>query len=260
MVGVAQEDKLDKVLDALAGLTSFIKTEVVTRSHLDKYHDEQLRAIDQRLEETVQPLQEELAEVRSRLAKLEASQIGSGKRSASERPRGSDQHSKVLVFKGIPDGLSAEQRIQEIEGFMKQKFPSVRVRDVGNYYKGAFPNGRTLTKASYVEVSNADTLRQILEKVGGSQGKPVKIKCVIGGSEVGIRRSLSEAALHRNSALRRAADLLKDDVRYNGCTVKIEWMGERGVTVDKVFAFTQNATDVTGTFVGKFSDITLPVR
>ena len=58
----------------------------------------------------------------------------------SERLRGSDPAYRTIVFKGIPEEVPATQRLQEIEKFMKSKFPNARIRDIGNFYKGAFPN------------------------------------------------------------------------------------------------------------------------
>ena len=64
--------------------------------------------------------------------------------------------------------------------------------------------------------------------------------------------------MQRNSALRRAADVLKADPRVSGKTAKIEWIKERGVTIDKIFAFQQSSSDLAGQFVGEFSDLRLP--
>jgi len=210
---------------------------VVTRTHLDKFHLEQIQAIENRVEQAVEPLAAEIKVLKERVVTLEASHIGSGARvrSASERPRATDPAFKTVVFKGIPESMSADQRLTEIEAFMRNKFPTMRVRDIGNFYKGAFPNGRSLTRAAYVELSNADVRREMIDKIGGMKDQPVKIKCVLGGSEVRIRKALTEQAIQRNSALRRAADVIKADDRFKGKTAKIEWVGERGVTIDGAY-------------------------
>ncbi len=75
-----------------------------------------------------------------------------------------------------------------------------------------------------------------------------------------IKKALTEAAMQRNSALRRAADLIKGDARFTGKLTKIEWNGERGVTVDGSFVFKQAQADLTGAFDPKYPDLTLPVR
>ena len=82
----------------------------------------------------------------------------------------------------------------------------------------------------------------------------------MGGAEISVKRCLTEQAVHRNSALRRAADLIKADPRFSGQTVEIQWKKERGVTANAVFVFHQNSTDVTGSFDAKFADMILPVR
>ena len=56
--------------------------------------------------------------------------------------------------------------------------------------------------------------------------------------------------MQRNAALRSASDVLKADSRARGKVVKIEWMKERVVTVDKVYAFHQNSNDLTSLLRG----------
>ena len=111
-----------------------------------------MQVIEDRVKQATEPLQEQLVVMQTRLSKLEASfQIGSGpsgRRAASERPRGSDPAFRTIVFKGIREDVSAAQRLFDIEAFMKAMFPNVRIRDIGNYYKGAYPNGRSLTRAA----------------------------------------------------------------------------------------------------------------
>ena len=52
--------------------------------------------------------------------------------------------------------------------------------------------------------------------------------------------------------------MIKADPRATGKTAKIEWIKERGVTIDKVFVFQQSSVDLAGQFVGEFSDLRLP--
>ena len=260
--GDDQNAKLDKVLHSRDSLTTFIKNEVVTRAHLDSFYSQQMQVIEDRVKQATEPLQEQLVVMQTRLSKLEASfQIGSGssgRRAASERPRGSDPAFRTIVFKGIREDVSAVQRLNDIEAFLKVKFPNVRIRDIGNYFKGAYPNGRSLTRAAYAELSSADVCREVLDAIGGFNDKPIKLKCCIGGEEVTIKKAVTEQAMQRNSALRRAADVLKADPRVSGKTAKIEWIKERGVTIDKIFAFQQSSSDLAGQFVGEFSDLRLP--
>ena len=64
--------------------------------------------------------------------------------------------------------------------------------------------------------------------------------------------------MQRNSALRRAADIVKADPRDVSKSAKIEWNKERGVTLDKSFVFQQASSDLAGQFVGELSDLRLP--
>ena len=231
-------------------------------AHLDSFHSQQMQAIEDRVKQATEPLHEQLASMQSRLSKLETTfQIGSGssgRRAASERPRGSDPAFRTIVFNGIREDVPAAQRLHDIEAFLKAKFPNARVRDIGNYYKGAYPNGRSLTRVAYAELSSADVRREVLDAIGGFNDKPVKLKCSIGGAEVRIKKAMSEQALQRDSALRRAADMIKADPRATGKTAKIEWIKERGVTIDKIFVFQQSSVDLAGQFAGEFSDLRLP--
>ncbi len=154
-----------------------------------------------------------------------------------------------IVVKDIPDKLPAGERIKEIEAFMTRLFPEVRVRDVANFYRGKYSE-RSLSKSAYVEFSNSDVRREVLDRLGGTKGQPVKIKFMVGGKECKVRGALTENALKRNGALRGAADALKADSRANGKDVKIVWTDERGVTIDGTYAFTQDKTDLVGRYVG----------
>ena len=110
----------------------------------------------------------------------------------------------------------------------------------------------------HVELPNADVRREMMDKIGGQKDQPVKIKCVLGGAEVRIRKALTEDATKRNSALRRAADVIRADARCAHKTVKIQFTGERGVTVDLIYAFNQDKQELTGKFSGAFADLRLP--
>ena len=59
----------------------------------------------------------------------------------------------------------------------------------------------------------------------------------IGGADIKVTRARTEAATARNTALRQASDLIKNESGVNDADVKIQWTGERGVTVSDVFLF-----------------------
>ncbi len=244
------------VLASLGQISEFMTTQLVTRANLESYHQEQLRVISNRVDQAVAPINEEIQVLRTRLDALES---GSARRRGfSEQPRASDPAFKRIVFKRIPEDMGAHQRLTAIEDYMKTHFAHARVRDIANFYKGKFPDGRSLTRAAYVEFSNSDVRREVLAKIGGGKGEPNTLKCVFNGHTVDIKAAMTENAVQRNASLRRAADVLKADARTTGKVVKVEFAGDRGVTVDKTYVFTQNKDQLTGQFVSVFSDLRLP--
>jgi hypothetical protein len=244
------------VLTSLGQISEFMTTQLVTRAHLETYHQEQLNVITSRVDQAVAPINEELQVLRTRLDALES---GSARRRGfSEQPRASDPAFKRIVFKRIPEDMSAHQRLAAIEDYMKTHFAKIRVRDIANFYKGKFPDGRSLTRAAYVEFSNSDVRREVMDKIGGVKNQPVKLKCVFNGQTIDIKAAMTENAIQRNASLRRAADLLKADARATGKIVKVEFTGERGVTVDKTYAYTQTKDQLTGQFVSVYADLRLP--
>ena len=66
--------------------------------------------------------------------------------------------------------------------------------------------------------------------------------------------------MKRNTALRKAMDVLKKDSRASGKDVKILWKFEdgsknRAVMVGSEQGFLQNSAEMTGNFFGRFSDV-----
>ena len=78
-----------------------------------------------------------------------------------------------------------------------------------------------------------------------------------------IDRAKPAAQLARNSALRRAVDVLKKDVRCTSQEVKIEWLLDdrsnknREVRVGDKIAFVQSSSDMIGTFLPPFVGLTV---
>ena len=117
---------------------------------------------------------------------------------------------------------------------------------------------RKLMSATSSDMSISLRNREVLAKIGGGKGEPNTLKCVFNGHTVDIKAAMTENAVQRNASLRRAADVLKADARTTGKVVKVEFAGDRGVTVDKTYVFTQNKDQLTGQFVSVFSDLRLP--
>ncbi len=244
-----------QLLSSVQQIQQFMTTELVTRRQLERYHAEQTEELQQAIigcvSRAIEPVNEEIAMLRARVVALE--NASSQKRSASEQPRASDPAWKQLAITKIPESVGEEKRLQVISEFFETHFKHVRVKDIQNIYTGPFPNGRKMTRTAIVEFSNSDVRRSVLEKIESR-----KLKLIFGnaGEEVKIKRAITEVARQRNSALRRAEELLKKDARCAGKPVKIVWIGERGVTVDSVYGFEQRKGDVMGDFVGVFKDLT----
>ncbi len=190
--------------------------------------------------------------------KITGSATGSARhRSSSERPRSSDPAYKQIAFKKIASHVPAEQRIADIEAFLGVHFPKLRIKDVFNVRTGPFPKDpaeeRKLASVTLVEVSNSDVQREVLRKI-----KAGNWTCTVGGAVVEIKAGMTAVASARNSALRRAEKILKEDKAIDASTVKIEFTGSRGVTVAGVYAYTQGAGDSLGEFVKPYECFVLP--
>ena len=176
----------------------------------------------------------------------------------SEAPRTRDPAYKRIVFKSIPNSLSADERLVAIEAFMEKHFKRTRVVDCANFYKGPYTN-RSLSPAAYVEFSSSDVRKEVLNRIGAlKRGDSVKIKCEMGGKTVEIKPAMTESAIQRNACLRNVSDVLKADERCRGKVVKIEFSGSRGVTVDKVYAFSQDENELKGMYASPFTDLSAP--
>ena len=213
------------------------------------YVDSAMRAVTHEFSYTTQAV----VELTQRVERLE-------KRSASVPPklgsRNGDIGFKQIAFRKIPTGVSAEQRLKDIESFMATNFTNVRVRDCFNIYRGAFAKDkseRELTGVAIVEFSTSDVQRSVLRKIESD-----KLKCNIGGQNVDIKGGKSDSAIARDNALRQATDALKKGPRCAGKTVKPEFTGNRGVVVNGDYAFDQPKGKSLGDFLEPFTDLQLP--
>ena len=256
---IPSDDKVDAMF-------TFMRENMVTKADLmqlqrqieertKSYVDSVVSAVTREFTLTTQTV----VDLCNRVDKLEAADR---RRTASVPPTMGSRSSgdvvfKQIAFKKIPDGISADQRVKAIEEFMATNFEGIRVKDCFNVRTGPFPTDRAKERAlaavSIVEVSNSDIQRAVLQKI-----KSQNLKCTIGGTMVEVKAAMTAAASARNSALRRAERVLKEDDAIDAAKVKIEWTGSRGVTVDKIYAFVQENADVTGKFVKPFERFVLP--
>ena len=149
-----------------------------------------------------------------------------------------DDSFKKLVVVGFPADMSFEARLSAMQDFMEANFPklpaSLCVKHTGPWKNHG--QDRKMTRVGFIDVGCPDV-----------RAKSLKIK--IGGADIKVTRARTEAATARNTALRQASDLIKNESGVNDGDVKIQWTGERGVTVSDVFAFKQPRGSDTGIFL-----------
>ena len=93
-----------------------------------------------------------------------------------------------------------------------------------------------------------------IEKRGGSMQED-------DSNKVSVKRAKISWQLKRNAALKKAAELLKKDVRAKGKDVAIEWQIEgtkdRAVKVGNEVVFLQTKADAAGSFQKSFANLAL---
>ena len=157
-----------------------------------------------------------------------------------------DPANRRAAFIGIT-GSEAE-RLQAISVFISNQCPGQNVT-VGHFFKGA-RGSRSSSSVSFAEFPTEDARDSFIRSVGNGSVR-------VGNKDVIVKKALSKINAARNTALRRAGDLIKAHANGKDKTIKIEWVKERGVTVDGTFAFTQNKTELQGTFTSAFADLKL---
>lgn len=156
-----------------------------------------------------------------------------------------DPAHKRIVILGILENVSAGDHILKLEAWMKQHFPDVRSRDILNKHQGSFKDRtKALSSTALVGFSSSDIRNLVAEKLSANKGA-----FKINRSDVTIKKAAFEDALKRNGTLKDALKVLQGDSRCDGRDVKIVWDGERGVTVDKAYAFEQPRENL-GTSLG----------
>ena len=201
----------------------------------------------------VEPLKDEVVDLKKRLSTLETKQVSAASVQTGASTKGKDDPAfKKLAFKGIPEHLSAEERLRSITAWMENHFKNVRVKDVVNIYTGPFPNGRKLTGVTLVELSSSDVRRGVLEQIEKNKNEYV---CKLGNTSIDIRQALTQSASERNTFIRNVVTLLKKDARCKDKNVEPVLKGDRGVTVDGIYVFEQKKGKELGTFLSPFLDM-----
>ena len=222
-------------------------TNMVTREQLEAYHRAQSEELRGHVDAYVGVVRQEVADLTSRVEVLESS-VGTIPRDPN------DPGLRRLSVLGVP-GDDALARIQAIEAWFAKNFPEIPIRFAGNYYKRDFSKkGKyVMSSASYVEFSSLAEREIVFAGVSGKEKLKILQKAV------DIKRGLTREAMTRNNALKDAEKILLADPRCIGKTVKREYGNERGVSVNRVYAFSQGK-DGFGTFCPPCHDLRLPER
>lgn len=133
---------------------------------------------------------------------------------------------------------------------MDKNFPTTRLTDIGNIYKGPYSN-RKLTQVSYVEFGSRQTCSNFLAKV-----EKVKFPD-INGKNILIKQARTKFSSTRNYHLRKAHEIIQSNEVTDAHRAEIDWK-ERHVHINKVVVFFQNKTEEDGTFAGPCSHLAFP--
>ena len=120
--------------------------------------------------QAVDPLKNEMCDVRDRAAKLEQSGPGSSKpgKKTLNLLNALDPAKKRVSFIGFPENTSAEARVEAIESALDE-FPGFAQTSMGHFPSGPRGAGK-LPKASYAEFAT-DGIAQAFLKAAGGKGK-----------------------------------------------------------------------------------------
>ena len=119
---------------------------------------------------------------------------------------------------GFSVDLDANERIRQIEEFMKHKFPSVRFVAADNFYSGPYSD-RKISTASYVEFSSAEGAAQFLKTIKDNNNS----KYHIGSSVVTLKPARTKLAGKRNHSIRCANEAISKHTQAAGKEVKLDW-------------------------------------
>ena len=152
------------------------------------------------------------------------------------------------------EGSDASERSKILEGFLKEKLPSVAGRcHVEHICKGKW-NERKLAGVSLLEFPSKsirdDTLRLI---------KSNNLFLAESNKNVRFDYAKTKRQLHRNACVHKACDMLKQDEKGKGQSVVVDWKnpekGKRTVSVAGTVAFIQAKSDMSGRFVSPFDHL-----
>ena len=167
-----------------------------------------------------------------------------------------DPAHRSLSFIGFDDTAPAA-RFTAIKTFLDTHSPNTPYQSIDTIFKGPY-NNRTPTQTTVVLFHSSQvrdsTLKHLTEN---------NLTLSHNGKTLRLAKTQPKQQLTRNYALRKANDLLKTHPHATGKTITINWKldnsTDRTVTVNHAPAFTQTKSDLTGTFLPPFTDLTIPI-
>ena len=253
----AISDKLDRMalktdVDAIAEKIG----QMALKSDVEQMTVDMEKDIKVQIAQAVDPIQNDLHDIKGRLAAVEQRPAAHG---ATSNPDSSNSMNKLMdkldpakkriVFIGFPDDVQADVRIQKIEEFIKSHASSYRIADSGCFYSGPY-NNRKITKVAYVEFGSQDTAKKVLDKLS-------KAELNVNGTKITIKPARTMLNGQRNQSLRSAEELIKASPIAIGKDIQIDWM-IRQVTVDGHPAFIQDKGQRVGSFSVTYSALQIP--
>ena len=146
--------------------------------------------------------------------------------------------------------------------FVKKTFldtyaPNHPYQSIDTIFKGPY-NNRTATQTTVVQFHTSNVRDSTLKHLNDNNHTLAH-----SGKTLRLAKTRPKQQLTRNYALRKANDLLKNHPHATGKTITINWnldnSTDRTVTVNLVPAFTQTKSDLTGTFLAPFTDLSIPI-
>ena len=263
-----RQDEPSPVMAALAQITQGMKDlkatmadltqNAATIGDLNELRKDMAVATKLLVAEAVDPLKNEMCELRSRISKIEASPLqassgqGAGNADYNKLLNSLDPALRRVAIIGMPDGWDAAKRIDMISKSIADQFSNFRPLDVGCFYSGPYSN-RKLTKACYIEFGSQDIAQAFLKKLPTGQGN-FKVQ---GADALTAKQARSKVNAQRNWSPRKAEELVKAAPGSQGKNVQILFK-DRVVKVDEEVAFKQDKHELGGAFCGGFAHLTLP--
>ena len=222
-----------------------LKSETASKSDIDEIRKEMKIEVAS----AVDPLKDEMAEFRQRLAAVESRPASGLDKRQFQMLNSMNPVHKRIAFIGFT-GADLAERVSDIERFLSTS-ASPPSFVVGHFFSGPRSN-RVVSKVSYAEFTSSDAAQRVLDELDGKQFFSSNRQ------QVRMKKAKTQLNLQRDWCLRKASDLIKERLGNSpSVSVKSDFK-TREVLVNNVAAFKQESTDIAGNFCGDFAMLRLP--